>query len=165
MQPYPPQQPMQPIPPKKGMSGLMIALIVIGVIAVIGLGTCAVGVFFVQREATKMVADINDGGMVLVSPPAVTAALAGPKKDYVGAWKSKSKKSTLEIGADGTVDSQKDEDGDGTKESVNVPISQFIGDDFEVKPFITIRFHVTTPPHAVGSGFEMVVDGVTYERK
>ena len=94
------------------MSGLMIALIVVGALAVLGLGTCVAGFFLVKAEVKKVAATLGDGGLVLVSPPAVTADLAGSKKEYVGSWRSKHG-STLDIEPNGTMRFEKDEDGDG----------------------------------------------------
>jgi hypothetical protein len=147
------------------MSPLTIILIVVGLVLVGALGTCAAGVFWVKREATKLETEIAEGGavIVMVSPPSVKEALAGPKKDYVGHWHSKSG-STLDIYPDGAMRFEKDEDGDGVKEKTEAPIAAFNGDDFEVKALVVITTHVTEPPHQVGGKWQMTADGVHLTR-
>lgn len=159
-------QPYETPPAKPGMSALSIALIVLGALLVLTLGTCAAGVFWVGREAKKFEAEIRDGGavVVLASPPAVVAELAGAKKDYVGAWSS-ARGSTLRIDADGSMKFDKDEDGDGIKEKITAPIAAFRGDDLEVKMVVTLFVRVTQAPHKVGDHWEMTADGVALERR
>ena len=151
-----------------GYRALAIVLIVVGVLGVLALGTCAVGAFWVKRKADAVVASIADGGLVMVSPPAVKAELAGAKKDYVGAWAS-ARGSTLDIDADGNMKLVKDEDGDGgSREAITAPIASFRGDDIEVKLVVTLTIPVTVPPHRVGSPskhWEMTAKGVVFERK
>lgn len=156
------QQGMPP-EPKKGMSTLTIVLIVMGVLVVLVGGTCAVGVIAVQREAKKISDDLGDGGLMLVSPPEVKTAVAGPKKDYVGHWKSK-KGSSVRISADGEMVFEKDEDGDGMKEKLEAPIVAFAGNDIVQKPLITITTHVSEPPHQNGDHWEMTADGIHFSR-
>jgi hypothetical protein len=156
------QQGMPP-QPKKGMTTLTIVLIVIGVLLVLLAGVCGLGVIAVQREAKKISDDIGDGGIALVSPPDVTAALAGSKKDYVGQWKSK-RGSALRIDADGRMLLEKDEDGDGIKEKVDGPIVSFSGNDIVQKPVITITTRVSVTPHQNGDHWEMTADGIDFSR-
>ena len=151
-------------PQKKGMSTLSIVLIVIGVLVVLVLGTCAAGAIALQREAKKITDDMGDGGLMLVSPPEVKSALAGPKKDYVGHWKSK-KGSALRISAEGDMLLEKDEDGDGMKEKIEAPIVSFSGNDIVQKPFITLTTHVSEAPHNVGDHWEMTADGIKFSRQ
>src|ERR1022692_4533640 len=68
--------PQAPMPPKKGMGALGIVLIILGVLFVLGIGTCVGGYFWVKGKVSDLV---DSGALDLVSPPAVTAALAGPK--------------------------------------------------------------------------------------
>jgi hypothetical protein len=97
MQPY--GGPQAPMPVKKGMGALGIVLIVLGIVFVLGLGTCVGGYFWVKGKVSDLV---EGGALDLTSPPAVTAALAGAKKDYVGSWTSK-KGSTLDIQSNGQM--------------------------------------------------------------
>ena len=152
-----------PPEPKKGMSTLTIVLIVIGVLLVLVGGTCAAGVILLQREAKKISDDLGDGGLLLVAPPEVKADLAGARKDYVGHWKSK-KGSSIIIDAEGEMKLDKDEDGDGMKESLQAPIVRFSGNDIVQKPLITITTHVTEAPHKNGDHWEMTADGIHFTR-
>jgi hypothetical protein len=149
--------------PKKGTSTLTIVLIVLGVLFVLGAGTCAVGAVLFQREAKKLGDDMSDGGIVLVAPPEVTAALAGAKKDYLGNWRSRGG-STLAIDAAGNIRLEKDEDGDGVKENFEGPIARFDGNDIVMKVILTITLHVTEPPHPSGPGMEMTLDGIRFAK-
>ncbi len=143
------------------MSTLTIVLIVIGVLLVLVGGTCAVGVILIGREAQKISDDLGEGGLMLVAPPEVKADLAGPKKDYVGHWKSK-KGSSITIDAEGDMKVDKDEDG--TKESLQAPIVRFSGNDIVQKPLITITTHVSEAPHKNGDHWEMTADGIHFAR-
>jgi hypothetical protein len=158
---YPP--PQQPLPPKKGMSAVAIVLIVLGVLALLGIGTCAAGILWVRSNANSIMAGLVDGGgFVLTSPPAVTAELAGAKKDYVGAWRS-AQGSTLDIDAAGNMTFAKEENG--VKKNLAAPIAEFHGDDIVIKVGLPILVRVTRPPHAVAGHWEMTADGLTLERK
>jgi hypothetical protein len=165
---YPPQQPPpgyppQPPPPKKGMSALAIVLIVLGVLALLGIGTCAAGVLWVRSNANRIMAGLVDGGgLVLVSPSAVTAELAGSKKEYVGTWRS-AQGSTLDIDPSGTVTFVKDEGG--VKKNLTAPIAEFHGDDIVIKIGLPMTLRVTRPPHDVAGHWEMTADGLNLERK
>ena len=154
----------QPPMPKKGMSTWMIVLIIVGTLFLLVLGTCAAGVIWAERKASDFAKDMADGGIVLVSPPAVTAELAGAKKEYVGSWES-AKGSTMSIAANGNFIRELDEDGDRHKERTEAPIAAFVGDDMQVKLIVTLVFHVNAPPHQVSGVWHMKVDGVDYERK
>jgi hypothetical protein len=145
-----------------GYRALAIVLIVVGVIALIGLGTCAAGAFFVKRKVDRVAAGIADGGLVLTSPPAVKAELAGPKKDYVGSWRSAAG-SSLDIDPDGNMKYQKEEGG--SKETITAPIASFRGNDIEVKFGVTLTIKVEEPPELVGSTWQMKANGVAFERK
>ncbi len=149
--------------PKKGMSTLTIVLIVIGVLLVLVGGTCAVGVVLIGREAKKISDDLGEGGLMLVAPPEVKADLAGSKKDYIGHWKSK-KGSSITIDAEGDMKIDKDEDGDGMKESLQGPIVRFSGNDIVQKPLITITTHVKEAPHKNGDHWEMIADDIHFSR-
>jgi hypothetical protein len=151
-----------PAAPKKGMSTLTIVLIIVGVVAVLGIGTCAAGAVWLGNRAKEVSQGLADGGLVLASPPAVVAELAGPKKDYVGSWTSVSGKSTLDIEPDGTMKLVQDENG--TKETLTAPIGAFAGNDMEIRFGFTIKVNVSEPPHRAGAGWEMTVRNVTFRR-
>ncbi len=151
-----------PSPPKKS-NALFIVLGIVGVLLVLLAGTCAVGVFFVKKTTQEIAENLADGGMVLVAPPEVKAELAGPKKDYVGSWRSLSGRSSLDIDSDGNLRLEKDEGGG--KETYTMPIAAFRGDDIEVKPVVTLRIEVEEPPHQLPSGrWQMKAKGVTFQR-
>ncbi|MGI0118812.1 hypothetical protein [Zooshikella sp. RANM57] len=83
------------------------------------------------------------------------------KLDYVGQWQSEEMR--LFISRDGTVAYKRWKKGVTT--SIDGPITEFIGDDFEVGVlFITTRFEVSTPPKQVDGVWQMVVDGVVLTR-
>lgn len=150
-------------PQKKGLSGLAIALIIIGILLVLGMGTCAVGVYFVKKEANKLTEGMADGGgLMLESPAEVKAAIAGDKKDYVGSWKS-ARGSTLDIDADGNFKLVYDEGG--VKETLTAPIAAFRGNDIQIRVFVTITVAVSSPPQRVGDHFTMTAKGTKFERK
>jgi hypothetical protein len=155
---YPPQQPMQP-PPKKGMGALGIVLIILGVLFVLGLGTCIGGYFWVKGKVSELV---EGGAIDLTSPPAVTAALAGPKKDYIGNWKAKSGSSSLDIDSSGQMHYQKSRSGNN--ENINAPIGAFVGDDIEVHMLVKLTIRVTKAPNKKGAKWEMTADGIDFER-
>ena len=153
--------PQQPPPQKKGMSALTIVLIVLGVLFVLGLGTCGVAGYWASKKLEDVKQSIGDGGMVMVAPPDVAAALAGEKKEYVGAWRSKSGKSTLLITPAGQLSYSKAETT--TKENISgAAIAAFQGNDIVVKMIVTLTIKVTQPPHASGAKTEMVADGITF---
>jgi hypothetical protein len=146
------------------MSGLTIAAIVVGVVGVLAVGTCTAGYFFVKREAEKVVAEIKDGGrVVVVSPEAVKVDLEGPKKSYVGRWRS-SKGLALDIDGDGHLLYERDEDGDGHLEKIEGPIAAFKGDDIELMMIVKFTIHVASPPRESGGKWHMTADGQKLER-
>jgi hypothetical protein len=146
------------MPPKKGMGALGIVLIILGVLFVLGIGTCVGGYFWVKGKVSDLV---DSGALDLVSPPAVTAALAGPKKDYIGSWTSK-RGSALNIDSAGHMHYLKAEGG--SNEKLDVSIGAFVGDDIEVHVLVKVTVHVTKPPHKKGSMWEMTADGIDFER-
>ncbi|WP_020407963.1 hypothetical protein [Hahella ganghwensis] len=77
--------------------------------------------------------------------------------NYAGEWQSK--EMYLLIQNDGTVSYQRLKNGGSV--SINGPLQEFKGDNFEVGfgPFST-TFEVSEPPHLVEDHWEMVVDGV-----
>lgn len=78
------------------------------------------------------------------------------KADYVGRWQSDNM--SLAITAEGRVEYKRIEGAQST--SVNGPIKQFVGDNFEVGvgPLTTV-FEVSQPPRKVDGNWVMVVDG------
>jgi len=142
------------------MSTLAKVLIAIGVVAVLGFGACVGAGFFLVNKAGDMVHDLADGGgktLVLVSPPEVKAALAGPKAAYVGAWKGAGENS-LTIDQDGAIAFSKN--SGGSNSNMNAAIAAFRGDNIELKAFVTVTLKVSEPPHKVGDHWEITVDGV-----
>jgi hypothetical protein len=154
---------MQAQPPqKKGMSVLAIVLIVLGTLLLLGVGTCVAGAFWLKGKAEGALGELADGGgIVLASPPAVKAELAGPRKAYVGSWHGSG--GDLIIDADGNLKFDKHK-ASGMKESLNAPIAAFVGNDIEIRVLVRMVVKVT-PPHKVGDHWEMTADGVTLERK
>ena len=76
-----------PPPRRAGMSAAASILLVVGIVAIVGAGAVLAGYLWLRREVTRKVYDILDSGEVvftdggppvLVSPPSVKAALAGP---------------------------------------------------------------------------------------
>lgn len=151
-----------PQAPKKGMSTTTIVLIVVGVLLVLVLGTCAAGAVWVGHKAKEIEKNIADGGLVLASPPEVVADLAGPKKDYVGAWTSESGKSTLVIQADGNFNMVLAEDG--STEKINMAIAAFTGNDFEARAGLTFKVAVSEPPHQSRGHWEMTARKIHFHR-
>jgi hypothetical protein len=145
--------------PKKGMSTLAIVLIVLVVLLVLGAGTCIAGLYWAKGKVEQ---SIGEGGLVLQSPPDVRAALAGPKKDYVGSWRSK-RGSTLVIDSLGNLALETDEGS--TKEKLNAPIAAFKGDDMEIHALVTIPIRVSSPPKCGADTCEMTAKGIKFERR
>ena len=147
-------------PPKKqGMSPIAIVLIILGSLFLLGVGTCAAGAFWLKGKAEALV---DGGGLVLVSPPEVKSALAGPKKAYVGDWHGED--SHLAIDADGNVKFEKHGAG-GSNQTYTAPVAAFVGNDIELKIMINVIIKVTRPPHQVGDHWEMTADGIAFTRK
>lgn len=151
-----------PPQPKKGLSPLAVAGIVIGILVLLGLATCGIGGYFAGKQLGEVKRNIADGGLVMTPPAAVTTALEGDKKDYVGTWTSKSGASTLKITKDGMLDYERAETS--AKTHLEGPIAEISGHDIVLKVGIEFRLKVTTPPHAAGGKFEMVADGITFSR-
>jgi hypothetical protein len=152
-----------PPPPKKGLSGLAIVLIVLGTLLLLGVGTCAVGVYWLKGKAETAIGELTDGGtLVLTSPPAVKAALAGPKKDYVGSWHGPNG-SELTLDHDGNLKLKKHKGA--AKENFEGAVAAFAGNDMELHLVAKIVITVSKPPHKAGDHWEMTADGVDFERK
>ncbi len=79
------------------------------------------------------------------------------KLHYTGEWQSQ--EMYLLILADGTVDYKRLKDGGSV--SINAPLKEFKGDNFDVGigPFST-TFQVSEPPHQEDDQWVMVVDGI-----
>jgi hypothetical protein len=95
---------------------------------------------------------------------ALLGSLAGCAKpvpperaSYVGEWQEKSM--YLLINQDGTVQYKRQKGEEST--SINGPLKQFVGDNFEVGvgPMAT-NFVVSKPPYQDGGTWKMVVDDV-----
>ncbi len=98
---------------------------------------------------------------MLVLLPACSQPLPEDKLSYVGDWQSKEME--LLILQDGTVSYKRLKRGGST--SVDGPLKEFVGDDFEVGIwFLTTTFEVSEPPHEVKGSWQMVVDGVRLTR-
>jgi hypothetical protein len=149
--------------PKKGLSPLAIAGIVIAVVVLAGLATCGIGGWYAGKQLGQVKRNIADGGLVMTPPPAVLAALETDKKDYVGTWTSKSGHSTLTISKSGELISDRAESS--TKTHLDGPIAELDGNDIVMKVGLEFRIKVKTPPHTVGSKWEMTADGITWERQ
>lgn len=150
---------------KKGMSGLTIGLIIGGVVLVLGFGTCVGAGWYMGRQLKRVGEDLADGGLVLVSPPEVQAALTtGDKKEYVGNWRAKSGDSRMVIGSDGSFTAELYSSGGGHTKFTNLPITAFRGDSIEIKPLIVVLIDVSEKPHQVGGTWEMTAKGITFER-
>lgn len=146
--------------PKKGPSIIVVILALIGGFAVLGLGTCALGAFWVKNKAETLLE--GGAGLVMESPPEVKAELAGPKKEYVGYWVSE-RASRMVIAPDGQFAFVKQEGG--MNESFRAPIAAFRGNDIEIKPFIAVVIAVTEPPHEVAGKWRMTARGITFYRE
>ncbi len=101
-------------------------------------------------------------GCFLLLLTACSDPLPTHKRNYAGEWESP--EMYLLITADGRVAYERKKSGGNV--SVEGPITEFIGDDFEVGVlFITTRFEVSQPPAQHDDGrWTMVVDGVTLTR-
>jgi hypothetical protein len=153
-------QPGSPAP-RKGPSIITIILALIGGVTLLGLGTCALGAFWVTKKAESLL-EGGAGGLVLESPADVKDALAGPKKDYVGYWVSE-RASRMAIAPDGKFALVKQEGS--FNESFRGAISAFRGNDIELKAFVTIVIPVTELPHEVEGKWRMTAKGVTFFRE
>jgi hypothetical protein len=102
------------------------------------------------------------------SPKAVTDALHGAKKDYVGSWSAADGSIDLDIDATGEI-SYDESSGFRAKrglhdnyEADDLSIAAFEGDDIVIDS--SLRIKVTSPPHVVGDHFEMTANGVLLAR-
>ncbi|WP_444994519.1 hypothetical protein [Aliikangiella sp. IMCC44359] len=81
--------------------------------------------------------------------------------NYVGNWQSP--EMSLLILADGTVAYKRLKSGGSV--SVNGPLKEFAGNDFNVGIlFMSTTFNVSEPPHEVNGVWQMTVDGVKLTR-
>ena len=79
------------------------------------------------------------------------------KESYAGTWVSNNV--MLEITKEGKVNYKKEEGG--TKTSINAPIQQFVGNNFEVGILgINTTFVVNQIPHQDAGAWKMTVDNV-----
>jgi hypothetical protein len=131
----------------------VIAVIVLSVLAVVG-----VGVFSAVRMVGTMkeVLGTSDAGPPM-SDAEISALLAGPKRDFVGEWKSPT--GSLVIRPDGRA-------GYAMRvgfanESANGRIVVFRDDAFYIMSF---RFSIDEPPHRDGARWKMRVRGNYFER-
>jgi uncharacterized cupin superfamily protein len=110
-------------------------------------------------------ASAEGGGPVIVSRSEVCTALSTTKALYVGAWTSRSGRSTLTVAANGTLRFAQDEGG--ITEVIEGPIEAFTGDDIVVRKGATVTIKVTQPPRfvgALGGHYEMSSRGLDFER-
>jgi len=148
----------------------------------LGVGTCVGAGLFLGHEAKKLVAQMGDGGLtvddgglvlfglqsrrdgglVLFSPPAVKNALAGPRRDYVGAWRSAGG-SALNIRGDGHIVLSDQEQAHSTQR-LEGEIAAFDGDDIEISLIVTLKVKVTKPPRNVAGHWEMTANAIPFER-
>ena len=153
-----------PPPRKKPMSALTIVLIIIGVLALGCAGVFTAGFFWVKNKAEDLVAQAGDGGFgfVVSSPDQVRAELKGPRKDYVGHWRTDNG-STLDISSTGELAYNRI--GEHGHTSYTMPIAGFNGADIVCKAFITITIKVSQLPHEVDGKWEMVADDGKFHRE
>ncbi len=164
MDPIEPTPEQVPPPRKKSVSALTIVLAVIGVMALLCVGAVGAGVFWVKGKAEKLVAQSADGGFAFVteSPPEVRAELAGPRRDYVGSWRS-DEGSSIDIEENGALSYSKV--GGQRTTRYSLPIAAFNGDDIVCKAMLTLVIKVTEPPQEVNGRWQMVADGMTFHRR
>jgi hypothetical protein len=155
------QQYMQP-PPQKSNT-LKIVLIVLAALFVVGGASCAGCFFYGKSKLTELGENLADGGLMMASPKDVVDALAGPKKDYVGSWKSAAG-STCSIQENGSFTIAMNEGGD-KKRMEGISIAAFEGNNIVVKMLIKMTFVVSKAPTKSGPGAEMTLDGVTFTKQ
>jgi hypothetical protein len=147
-----------PPPPRAPKSPLKIVAIVAAAI----LGVLAVGGYLALHayDASRAMKEVWTGE---AGPPMtqqeVLAALAGPKKDYVGRWTTPMGSGVLQIGPDARV-AYAGQRGFANGRA-NGRIESFTDDAFYV---MTFRFSVEKPPERVGGRWVMRVRGQTWER-
>ena len=151
------RQPPAP-PPKPKASALKIVAIVaaamLGVALVVGyIGMSAI-------DATRTLQELANGeGGPPMTDEEIRAALAGPKKDYVGRWTTLMGNGTLQIQADGRIGYAMQRGA--ARENANAKITSFTDDAFYV---MTLRFAIEQPPTRTGNTWKMKVRGATWER-
>lgn len=151
------RQPPAP-PPRPKTSPLKIVAIVaaalLGVALVVGYIAMSAldGARALQELAT------GEGGPPMTDEE-VRAALAGPKKDYVGRWTTPLGNGVLQIQADGRVGYSMQRGA--ARENANAKITSFTDDAFYV---MTFRFAIEQPPARTGNTWKMKVRGATWER-
>ncbi len=104
------------------------------------------------------------------SPKAVTIALHGEKKDYVGAWSTKDGTLSADLRVDGTGEISYNESSalrasrgqKGNYEADFLHITAFEGDDILVGT--SLRIKVTSRPHVVGDHLEMTANDLSFVR-
>jgi hypothetical protein len=148
-----------PAPMKPPTSRLRIAAIagaaIVGALLVIGY------IAMTALDAKRTLTDVWSGeGGPPMTEEEVRAALAGPKKDFVGQWSSGLLgEGMLVIQADGRVGYALKRGS--SHERANGSISSFTDDAFYV---MTFRFEIEEPPRRVGSKWVMRVRGRSWER-
>jgi hypothetical protein len=106
------------------------------------------------------------------SPKAVTAALQGDKKEYVGSWKTKDPKRSADLEIDATGEMSYDESPE-LQAWRAAPPANYVADDFYIAAFegddvvvdSSLRIKVTSKPHLVGDHFEMTANDVEWVRE
>lgn len=104
------------------------------------------------------------------SPKAVTTALQGDKKDYVGEWSTKDGTHSADIDIDATGEISYNESSAlratrgqiGNYEADDLYITAFDGDDIVVGS--DLRIKVTSRPHLVGDHLEMTANDLVFVR-
>ncbi len=137
---------------KKGPGAPGIGLIVL---CVLGLVASTIWIFW--RDST--------------SPKAVTTALRGEKKDYVGKWSTKDSTRSAELDIDAMGEISYNESSalrasrgqSGNYEADFRQITAFEGDDIVVGR--QLRIKVTSRPHLVGDHFEMTANDLSFVRR
>lgn len=138
---------------KKGPSAAGIGLIVLCV-----LGVVASMIWMFWRDSR--------------SPEAVTTALQGTKKDYVGNWSTKDKTLSADLRIDAKGEISYNESSrlrqsrgqTGNYEADFLQITAFEGDDIVAGRSGDLRIKVTSRPHLVGDHFEMTANDLAFVR-
>lgn len=146
-------------PPKPPTSPLKIVAIVAAALV----GVALVGGYIAMSavDATRSLQELTNGeGGPPMTAEEVRAALAGPKKDYVGRWTTLLGNGILHIQADGRVAYAMQRGS--RRENANAMITSFTEDAFWV---MTFRFAIEQPPTRDGKVWKMKVRGTTWERR
>jgi hypothetical protein len=163
--------PLPLLPPTKRTNSVKI-LVLVGAVLLAALGSCVTGLFWLKAKAGGgTVVELVERVMPITffAPSAVKAALAGPRKDYVGWWTA-GEDVQLFIASDGNLKwERRQDDPTGrvpsyTVETIEAPIAAFAGDDIVVKLVFKKVLRVSRPPHEVGEHWEMTVEGVSLKR-